>query len=141
MHYKRVMSNVVEVELVRVLIRSKRNQQTIHLRESGGDRQFSILIGSNEAEEIHRKIQGYKPQRPMTHDLIADLLRACNAKVDRIVVSDLRNGTFFANIDLKLEVGEISVDARPSDAIALALQLGCSIFVENKVFEALDRGE
>lgn len=136
------MSSTVEVQLVRVVISDRRHQQTIHLKECAGERQFSILIGINEAEEIHRKLRGYKPMRPMTHDLIAELIRVCGATVKRIIVSDLRNGTFFATVSLEMADGrEELVDARPSDAIALAVQIGCPIFVENKVFEALNRGE
>ncbi|MCA8969039.1 MAG: bifunctional nuclease family protein [Planctomycetes bacterium] len=135
------MSSSVEVQLVRVVISDRRHQQTIHLRERDGERQFSILIGINEAEEIHRKLRGYKPMRPMTHDLVVQLLEVCGGVIERIVVSDLRNGTFFASIVVKLPDRQEVVDARPSDAIALAVQVDAPIFVETKVFEALDRGE
>ncbi|MCB9880323.1 MAG: bifunctional nuclease family protein [Planctomycetes bacterium] len=135
------MSSSVEVQLVRVVISDRRHQQTIHLRERDGERQFSILIGINEAEEIHRKLRGYKPMRPMTHDLVVQLLEVCGGVIERIVVSDLRNGTFFASIVVKLQDRQEVVDARPSDAIALAVQVDAPIFVETKVFEALDRGE
>ena len=81
------MSSSVEVQLVRVVISDRRHQQTIHLRERDGERQFSILIGINEAEEIHRKLRGYKPMRPMTHDLVVQLLEVCGGVIERIVVN------------------------------------------------------
>ncbi len=135
------MSTAVEVKLVRVVISDRRHQQTIHLRERDGERQFSILIGINEAEEIHRKLRGYKPTRPMTHDLIVQLLTVCGGHIDRVVVSDLRGGTFIANIVIRIGDREESIDARPSDAIALAVQVEVPIYVEKRVFDALDRGE
>lgn len=135
------MGNEVEVQLVRVMIQEKRDQQTIHLREVGGDRGFPIVIGMNEAAEIHRKLTGYQPMRPLTHDLIAELLHVTGSEIERVVVSDLRNGTFFATIYLRLVTGEIvEVDARPSDAIAIAVQVGTSIFVNDRVFEELEHG-
>lgn len=131
------MSDAVEVQLVRVLINHKRNQQTIHLRERGGPRQFSILIGVNEADEIQRKIQRYEPARPMTHDLIGKILAACGATLDRVIVSDLLQGTFHAKIEVTVDACAQQIDARPSDAIALATQFDAPIFVEKRVFDAL----
>lgn len=126
------------MDLVKILIHEKRDQQLIHLKEKGGERGFPIVIGMNEAYEIHRKIQGPKPVRPMTHDLLGALLRATGSEIQRIVVSDLRENTFYATIHLRLATGEITeVDSRPSDAIALAVQFQTPIFVDEDVFSSL----
>lgn len=135
------MENEVEVELAKVVIQEKRDQQTIHLREKGGTRGFPIVIGMNEAAEIHRKLTGYAAVRPLTHDLIVELLQVTGCEVERVVVSDLRNGTFYATVHLRLVSGDaVEVDARPSDAIAIAVQIRTPIFVADRVFEELANG-
>ena len=134
------MSQIIEVELVRVVIHERNDQQVIGLQEREGGRSFPIVIGTNEAFEIHRKITGLEAQRPLTHDLIGNLLSACDATVERVVISDLRAGTFYAVIVLRLASGDrAEVDSRPSDAIALSVQLGCPIYVAEQVFEELGR--
>jgi bifunctional DNase/RNase len=139
--YKRGMAQEVEVELVKVVIDERNDQQVIGLRERGGQRSFPIVIGTNEAFEIHRKITGLQAQRPLTHDLIGNLLSATDAAVQRVVISDLRGGTFYALLVLRREDGsEREVDSRPSDAIALSVQLGCPVFVAEHVFEELSHG-
>lgn len=92
-----------------------------------------ILIGHAEAAAIISEMEGTKPQRPMTHDLMKSLLETLNAKVDRIIISDLKDETYFARILLKTKEGESEVDARPSDAIALALRTEAPVFVSEEV--------
>ncbi|PIE23873.1 MAG: hypothetical protein CSA62_05605 [Planctomycetota bacterium] len=134
------MSQFIEVELVRVVVHERNDQQVIGLQERGGERSFPIVIGTNEAFEIHRKITGIESQRPLTHDLIGNLLRACDASVERVVISDLRGGTFYAVIVIQLASGDsVEVDSRPSDAIALSVQSGCPIYASEQVFEELGR--
>lgn len=130
--------DLVEVELARVVIQQKGDQQYIHLREKGGERSFPIVIGFNEVEEINRKLCGIQAPRPMTHDLLGRVIRALGHKISRVVVSELREGTFYANLVLAPAdsgPGETLVDCRPSDAIALAVQAGCPIFVAREVMD------
>lgn len=135
------MGSEVEVQLVKVIIQEKREHQTIHLQEKNGSRGFPIVIGVHEAAEIHRKLTGLTPMRPLTHDLIGELLQVTGSEIERVVVSDLRQGTFYATIYLRLVTGEIvEVDSRPSDAIAIAVQVAAPILVNEHVFEELSQG-
>jgi bifunctional DNase/RNase len=128
------MENLVQVHLSRVVIQEKEEHQYIHLREKDGQRSFPIVIGFNEAAEINRKLTKDQPPRPMTHDLITRIIDACNARITRVVISDLREHTFFATLVLEGDEGEKFVDCRPSDAIALAVQARADIFVAADVF-------
>ena len=92
-----------------------------------------IVIGPAEASAISNGLEGRKYERPMTHDLMKNLIDSLNAKVDRIVIHDLRDETYYARIYLKTKDGEIDVDARPSDAIALALRIDAPIYVSEEV--------
>lgn len=92
-----------------------------------------IVIGPAEANAINHGIEGKKSPRPMTHDLLKNVIDSFNAKVDRIVIHDLRDETYYARIYLKAQDGERDIDARPSDAIALALRTGAPIYVTEKV--------
>ena len=134
---------LVEVELARVVIHQKGDQQYIHLRERHGTRGFPIVIGYNEVEEINRKLCGVEPPRPLTHDLVGRVLQTLEHRLHRVIVSELREGTFYALLILVPRGQEASddnqrtVDCRPSDAIALAVQTGASIHVAREVFEAV----
>ena len=134
--------DLVEVELARVVIHQKGDQQFIHLRERHGSRGFPIVIGYNEVEEINRKLCGVKPPRPLTHDLIGQILVGLGHRLHRVVINDLRDGTFYASLVLVHrdqetpdEGGEQLVDCRPSDAIALAVQTGAPVLVTRDLFE------
>ncbi|MBX3465138.1 MAG: bifunctional nuclease family protein [Planctomycetes bacterium] len=136
--------DLVEVELARVVIDQKGDHQFIHLRERKGHRSFAIVIGFNEIEEINRKLSGKQPPRPMTHDLVGRILAALEHRLHRVVINELREGTFYANLVLvPRDTGtapsgnERLVDCRPSDAIALAVQTGAPILVAREVFEAV----
>lgn len=136
--------DLVEVELSRVVIHQKGDQQYIHLRERHGSRGFPIVIGYNEVEEINRKLCGVEPPRPLTHDLVGRILLALGHRLHRVIISELRGGTFYATLVLvPREQGtaaagsERTVDCRPSDAIALAVQTGAPILVARDVFDAV----
>jgi len=133
------VSEWIEIELSRIIMQQKGDQQYLHLRERDGQRTFPIVIGFNEIEEINRKLQGISPPRPLTHDLIGRVLRALDHDLVRVVISELRDSTFFANLILRAKDGgsEKTVDCRPSDAIALAVQVGAPIFVARDVFDAV----
>jgi uncharacterized protein len=135
--------DLVEVELARVVIHQKGDQQFIHLRERNGRRSFAIVIGYHEVEEINRKLSGVQAPRPLTLDLIGRILLALGHRLQRVIISELRGDTFYASLVLvprdtagKSDEAE-TVDCRPSDAIALAVQTGAPILVAREVFEAL----
>ncbi len=141
--------DLIEVELARVVIQQKGEQQYIHLREKGGaHRAFPIVIGFTEIEEINRKINGVQAPRPLTHDLVGRLVKELGFRLTRVVVTELREGTFFANLVLAPNQaqsdpageGDRRVDCRPSDAIALAVQTGARIFVSREVLDAMAPG-
>jgi hypothetical protein len=109
------------------------NLPILILRDEEEKRSLPIWVGVNEANAIALELEKIATPRPMTHDLIRNILEALKAKVLKVVVTDLRENTFFAVIQLKLGATEVSVDSRPSDAIALALRVGAPIFVEEEV--------
>ena len=126
---------MIRVDLARIVLNETDERQIIVLKERDGQRSFPIVIGIREAQAIHRGIHGLKHERPLTHDLILDVLEKLDAKVDRVVVNDLRDGTFYARIVLVRNGETIDIDSRPSDAVAIAVQRETPIFVEEKVFE------
>ena len=129
---------MIEMQLARIVIRETSDQQSVYLREKDGERQFPIVIGIFEAWAIDRRVRDRKTPRPMTHDLMASLVGALGAKLDRVIISELKNNTFYAKLVLARRGGEtIDVDARPSDAIALAVHLDAPIFVEDRVIESV----
>ena len=94
-----------------------------------------IWIGTAEAQSIALELQGVRMPRPMTHDLMRAMLAQLTVTVDRIVVTDIQNGTYFAEIHLKKNGADVVIDSRPSDAIALALRTRAPIFVEDAVID------
>lgn len=132
---------MIEVELSRIIINERSDQQVIVLKEKEGQRAFPILIGIYEATAIDRGIKEYRTPRPLTHDLICSILRGLNVTLKRMVVSDMRNRTFYATLVLEQDGRTLEVDSRPSDAIAISVQLGTPIFVEEKVFEEVSKDE
>lgn len=105
------------------------------LKEVGGDRRLPIIIGSFEAQAIALEIEGIKPPRPLTHDLIKNILDGLGVTITEVVVTDLRDGTFYAKIYLELNGMTYEIDSRPSDAIAVALRCGVPIYVNEEVME------
>ena len=109
------------------------NMPIVILKDTEGNRALPIWIGANEANAIAMEMERITTPRPMTHDLIRNILEGLKAKVSRIVVNDLRDNTFYAVIFLTVNGTEVAIDSRPSDAIALALRVKASIFVAEKV--------
>src|SRR4030095_16071859 len=102
------------------------------LKEIGGDRRLPIIIGSFEAQHIALELEGIKPPRPLTHDLIRNIIELLGFSISYVYINELRDGTFFAKI--KLDVGSVDeIDSRPSDAIALALKFAVPIYVSEEV--------
>ena len=130
------MSNeAVPVELIGVRIELPTNTPIVLLRELNGDRFLPILIGATEAAAIAFALEGMEPPRPMTHDLLRDVTVALDARVDRVVLTDLRDGIFFADLVLVRDGVETIVSARPSDSIALAVRTGAPLFVNPAILE------
>ena len=125
----------VEVELSRIIINEASDQQIIVLNERNGHRSFPIVIGIVEIFAIDRRLKGIKAPRPMTHDLLDSVIRGFNAKVEKIVIDDLRNHTFYAKIHLSSNGKTVKIDSRPSDAIALGTATKAPIYVAEHVFE------
>ncbi|MGQ9552593.1 MAG: bifunctional nuclease family protein [Anaerolineae bacterium] len=123
----------VTIESVRVSLVSQ--HRLIVLREQGGKRYLPIWIGAFEAEAITVKLQGATMARPMTHDLLQRTINQLGGEILRVVISDLRQDTFFANIYVRQNGEELSVDSRPSDAVALAVRAGVPVFVADTVME------
>jgi bifunctional DNase/RNase len=125
----------VEVELSRIIINETSDQQIIVLKERHGERGFPIVIGIVEIFAIDRRLKGIKAPRPMTHDLLDSVIENLGAKIDKIVINDLRNHTFFAQIHLSSNGRTVEIDSRPSDAIALGAASNTPIYVAEHVFE------
>jgi uncharacterized protein len=121
------------VESVRVHMLSSRH--VVILKEVDRDRYLPIWIGPWEASAIAMKLQGLTPERPLTHDLFATTLEELGARIDRVVISELADETFHARILLQRDGRTIEVDARPSDALALAVRSGVRIFAADAVLE------
>ena len=129
-----------ELESIRVTVAAvamdpDTNTPLVLLKEDGGDRILPILIGLMEAYAIASELEKRKPPRPMTHDLLRDIIMALGASVEKVEVVDLRENTFYAIITLKSGSERRELDSRPSDAIALALRCGASIWVRKRVFD------
>ncbi len=107
------------------------------LEETKGHRAFPIWIGLSEAQAIARALEGIATPRPMTHALLQNILRTLRVDVSRIVINDLRNNTFYATIWLRQGTETLTIDARPSDAIALALSVKAPIFVAPSVLQSV----
>jgi bifunctional DNase/RNase len=125
----------MEAELSRIIINEMSDQQVIVLKERHGNRSFPIVIGIVEIFAIDRRLKGIKPARPMTHDLLANVIEGLGAKVEKIVISDLRHHIFYATLHLSINGQAIEIDSRPSDAIALGAATNAPIFVADHVFE------
>ena len=127
---------MIRVELARIIIDEKRQDQVIVLKEKDGDRQIPIVIGFMEASSIKIKVTGLEVPRPMTHDLLSQVIESLGAKIERILIDKLVQNTYFAKIEIKTKEGEIKlIDSRPSDSIAMAVRFKAPIFVAEDVLE------
>ena len=135
----------VRMELARVVISETSDQQVIVLREKDGERSFPIIIGIFEAVSIDRSLKEQTLPRPLTHDLVVGIINEMGGKLDRIVVDDLveneaRGGTFHAKLHISRDGEDVVVDARPSDAIAIAVRVKCPVFVDDSVLDKVAGG-
>jgi bifunctional DNase/RNase len=127
---------VIELELVAVRVELPSNTPVMVLRElAGRHRQLSIFIGGPEATAIAFALEGVETPRPLTHDLFCSVVDDLGANLERVVITELRDTTYYADLHLGTEAGPRIVSARPSDAIALAVRTGCPIFAEEDVLD------
>lgn len=124
---------MIELNLVGVRVELPTNQPIVLLRERDGERYLPIWIGAMEATAIAFALQGIVTARPMTHDLLKNVLEEVGVRVDRIVITELREGTFYAVIQLQQNGSSYEVSSRPSDAIALAVRVNVPIFANEEV--------
>ena len=130
---------MIEMELNKIVIDEKRHDQLIALKEKGGFRILPIVIGLNEASAIKLKISGFNPPRPLTHDLIFSIIQDFGATVQKVIIDKLEEETFFAKIIIKTAEGKLrSIDARPSDSIALAVRFHAPILVDDEIIKQYD---
>ncbi len=130
-------SETIEMKVMRVRVDPLQGQGVVLLEDMDEKKAIPIWIGACEADAINREIEGMALPRPMTHDLIKSLLESVGTRVHHILIHDVRQNIIYAKIVLKPKGKEIPIDARPSDAIALALRVKAPIFVTDEVYRAL----
>lgn len=126
---------LVRMALVRIIIVESVEQQVIVLKEVDGDRAFPVLIGMAEALAIDRRIKGHTPPRPMTHDLLLSAIEDLGGHVEKIVISELREHTFYAKLIVRRNGDVVEIDSRPSDAIALGAGTDTPLYVDDSVLD------
>ncbi len=129
------MEGVVEVEVYEILLDESVKAPVVVLKEKNGDRILPIWIGQAEAISIAYAMEEIGTERPLTHDLIKLIIDGFGAKLDKVVINDLRDNTYFARLIFKMDSTVISIDARPSDSIAIALRTKSPIYVSEKVLK------
>ena len=127
----------IEVKIRGLMMDPSSGTPIIILKDVNSDTMLPIWVGAYEANAIALEIEKVSPQRPMTHDLLRNVILEMGASVERVTVTELRDNTFYAAIMMRSRAGEaLMIDARPSDAIALALRVDCPIFVNEEVIRA-----
>ena len=126
---------MIEMTIDSIRVSLMNYQRVVILKEKMAERYLPIWIGPAEADAIAVKLQGREVPRPLTHDLLHSVIDALGATVNSIIVSDLKNDTFFAKIILNVDGGQLEVDSRPSDALALAVRAEVPIYAEEAVLD------
>lgn len=131
------MSLPVQMQLSRIIISEIHEQQVIYLKEVGGSRQFPIMIGIFEATSIDRRVKNVQAPRPLTHDLIVNVVEEMGGELDSVVITELKEHTYYARLRIKKDGELIEIDSRPSDAIAVAVTCDppLPIYVSEDVLE------
>ena len=125
----------VQMELHKIIISELTDQQLIVLKEVDGERKFPIVIGNGEAYAIDRRLKGHATARPLTHDLLANVIDQLGGTISRIEINNLQDHTFFARIHIRQNGQTREIDSRPSDAIALGIATTVPIFVAEHVLD------
>ena len=126
---------MIEMTIDSVRVSLMNYQRVVMLKEKSIDRYLPIWIGAFEADAIMQKLQGVSVSRPLTHDLLRLVIDALGASVNSVIVTDLKNDTFYAKINLDVDGGQMEVDSRPSDALALAVRVKAPIYVDESVMD------
>ena len=125
----------VQMELHKIIISEMQPEQIIMLKEVDGERKFPIVIGNPEAYAIDRRLKGIMSPRPLTHDLLANVIEQLGGTIDRIEINNLQDHTFFARIHIRRNGEMLRIDSRPSDAIALGVATMVPIYVAEHVLD------
>jgi bifunctional DNase/RNase len=125
----------VQMELHKIIISETQDQQIIMLKEVDGERKFPMVIGTESAYAIDRRLKGQQMPRPMTHDLLASVIEQLGGTIDRIEITNLQDHTFFASIHIRQNGDTVEIDSRPSDAIALGIATSVPIYVAEHVLD------
>ena len=126
------------VELCRIIRSDQSPECQMYLREKDGDRVFPVIIAMNEMAEIHRKVHGTVTRRPMTHDIFAGLMSKLHTELEAVEITELKDDVFYARMNFRREDGEeFSLDARPSDAVAIATGVKACIYVSEKILDEI----
>jgi len=133
--------NVVEARVHGLILEKSTQQNIVVLREVDGERILPIWIGPGEAQAIRRILAEESFPRPLTHDLLVLIVEGLRAKISRVVIADLRENTFFASVFVERESEVLSIDARPSDSIAVALRAKAPIYVNEKLLQPPPQAE
>ena len=135
-------NDLVEVKIGALIMDPNTNTPIVVLKGIESETVLPIWVGAFEANAIALEIEKIVPQRPMTHDLLRNVIIECGLRASRVIVTDLLDNTFYASVELSDENDDlVMMDARPSDAIALALRLDCPIFVRQKVLDLSARSQ
>jgi bifunctional DNase/RNase len=135
-------NELIEVKIGALIMDPNTNTPIVVLKGIESETVLPIWVGAFEANAIALEIEKIVPQRPMTHDLLRNVIMECGLRASRVIVTDLLDNTFYASVELSDENDDlVTLDARPSDAIALALRLDCPIFVKQKVLDLSARSQ
>ena len=126
--------NKIQVDILGLSINpNSQRAYALLLKEVDGPRRLPIVIGEPEAQAIANELEGVRPQRPMTHDLLRSVIETLGASVKEVLISEIKEGTFYAKI--LFEYSDLEVDARPSDAIALAVRCGAPLYISEEIMD------
>ncbi len=125
----------IRVDLAKIIITETVEQQVIILKERDGERSFPIVIGIAEAFAIDRRLKGVRTPRPLTHELLATIIEELGGEIERIVINDIKEHTFYAQLLIRQSGRLVEIDSRPSDAIALGIANEVPIYVEDRVLK------
>ncbi|HYL60538.1 MAG TPA: bifunctional nuclease domain-containing protein [Candidatus Acidoferrales bacterium] len=134
----KIPSNEIKVQVARVGFDDETGAHYVLLQDDSGSRELPIMIGENETRAILLAMQGIKPERPLTHDLMRSIIGQTGNRVDRILIAELRDEVYYAKIFM--DGGRVTIDSRPSDAIALAMGSSAPIYVNASLFAAASSG-
>ncbi|MCD6404225.1 MAG: bifunctional nuclease family protein [Planctomycetes bacterium] len=123
----------VECQISKIIINEKQDGQVIWIQEKDGGRAFAVIVGFFEANALRDRVKGFNPPRPMTHNLVANVIHDLGGRLERVVVTELKNNTYYARLVVGRDGQSVRIDARPSDALVVAVQEDAPIYVAEDV--------